>query len=215
MAQIFPRSSNVVAKASIGALLLLVGFLLWLVMAITRSDFVSEVGIAHEQPVPFPHQHHVAGLGIDCRYCHTTVEEAAFAGIPPTQTCMNCHSQIWTGADMLAPVRASWSEDRAIRWRRVNNLQDFVQFNHGIHINKGIGCDSCHGRVDLMPLTIKEKPLSMSFCLECHRNPEKYVRPRSEVFNLAWKAENQAELGPQLVEEYRIRKVTTCSACHY
>lgn len=215
MAQIFPRSSNILAKASIGALVLLVGFLGWAAMAFTRSDFVTEVGISHEQPVPFPHQHHVEGLGIDCRYCHTTVEEQAFAGIPPTQTCMNCHKEIWTGAAMLEPVRASWSEDRAIRWKRVNNLQDFVQFNHSIHINKGIGCDSCHGRVDLMPLTMKQQPLSMSFCLECHRNPEKYVRPKSEVFNLAWKAENQAELGPQLVEEYRIREVTNCSACHY
>lgn len=215
MAQIFDRSSNVLAKASIVGVVLLLGILLAIVVGFSRSPFATDVGVSHEQPVPFPHQHHVAGLGIDCRYCHTTVEETAFAGIPSTQTCMNCHSQIWAGAEMLEPVRASFREDRPIVWRRINNVQDFVQFNHSIHIHKGIGCDSCHGRIDLMPLTLKAEPLSMAFCLDCHRNPEKYVRPRSEVFNLAWKADNQSELGPQLVEEYRIRKVTNCSACHY
>lgn len=215
MAQIFHRGSNALAKASIVCLLILVGFLLWIVLAFSRSAFQTDIGVAHAQPVPFTHQHHVAGLGIDCRYCHTSVETDAFAGIPPTQTCMNCHSQIWTNAEMLEPVRASWRNEEPIAWRRINNLQDFVQFNHSIHVQKGIGCDSCHGRVDQMPLTWKAESLSMSFCLDCHRNPEKYVRPRSEVFNLAYRAENQAELGPQLVEEYRIRKVTTCSACHY
>jgi hypothetical protein len=215
MAQIFHRSANVAAKASIVGVALIAGSLLALALGMTRSDFVSEVGVAHEQPVPFSHQHHVAGLGIDCRYCHTSVETSPFAGIPPSATCMNCHSQIWAGAPMLEPVRASFRNDEPLIWRRVHNLQDFVQFDHSIHLAKGIGCVSCHGRVDQMPLMWKEHPMSMAWCLDCHRNPERHVRPRSEIFNMEWTAPNQAELGAQLVKEYRIRKVTYCSACHY
>jgi hypothetical protein len=213
--QIFHRSLNVIARATIFGALAAAGLVLWLLMQWQRSAYMTEVGVAKEQPVPFSHQHHVAGLGIDCRYCHTSVETSAFAGIPPTSTCMNCHAQIWTGAPMLETVRASFRNDKPIAWQRVHNTPDFVQFNHSIHISKGIGCASCHGRVDQMPLTWKAESMSMEFCLSCHRAPEKFVRPKSEIFNMAWKAPNQAELGAQLVKDYKIRKVTNCSACHY
>ncbi|MDX1583789.1 MAG: cytochrome c3 family protein, partial [Thermoanaerobaculia bacterium] len=167
------------------------------------------------QPVPFSHQHHVTGLGLDCRYCHTSVEDSSFAGIPPTQTCMNCHSQIWTNADMLEPVRESWRTNTPLIWNRVHRLADFVRFNHSIHVNNGIGCVSCHGRVDQMPLVQQVEPLTMSWCLDCHRNPEKFIRPQEKVFDTAWESDNQKELGERLVDEYGIRKLQHCSTCHY
>lgn len=213
--QIFPRSANQISKASIVGVAVLAGVLGWAVWSLNKSDYVTRVGIAVQQPVPFSHQHHSAQLGIDCRYCHTSVETSAFAGIPPTSTCMNCHSQIWTKAEILEPIRASYRTGKAIEWNRVHDVADYVKFNHSIHIKKGIGCDSCHGRVDQMPLTWKQQPMSMQFCLDCHRAPEKHVRPREEVFNMAYVAHNQAELGPKLVKEYRIREKTTCSTCHY
>lgn len=215
MAQIFQPSQNYIAKASVVIGALVAGLVLTVLILSPRSDFATDVGVAHDQPVPFSHQHHVAGLGIDCRYCHTSVETSAFAGIPPSATCMNCHKQIWTGAPMLEPVRASYRDNTPLVWTRINNVASFVQFNHSIHVSKGIGCVSCHGRIDQMQLTAKAESLSMEFCLNCHRNPEKHVRPKSEVFNMTWKAPNQAELGAKLVKEYRIRKVTNCSACHY
>lgn len=180
-----------------------------------NSPFLRTRQNALAQPVPFSHQHHVTGLGIDCRYCHTSVEVSSFAGLPPTQTCMNCHSQIWTNAPMLEPVRASWRDDRPLEWNRVHRLGDYVKFNHSIHVNKGIGCVSCHGRVDQMPLVLQDKSLTMSWCLECHRNPEKFIRPKDKVYDLAWTAENQEEMGAKLVEEYGVRKLIHCSTCHY
>ena len=131
-----------------------------------------------EQPIPFSHAHHVGGLGIDCRYCHTSVETSSFAGIPPTKTCMNCHSQIWSTSPTLEPVRESFRTGVSIQWTRVNDLPDYVYFNHSIHVNKGIGCESCHGRVDRMPLTWQENSLQMDWCLDCHRDPGKHIRPR-------------------------------------
>ncbi|MGH9457568.1 MAG: cytochrome c3 family protein [Thermoanaerobaculia bacterium] len=213
--QVFHRSANVLARASLIGAALLVGFSLWLVYQLNRSPFATEQRVQKAQPVPFSHEHHVSGLGIDCRYCHTTVETSSFAGIPPTATCMNCHRQIWTNAAMLEPVRASFRSGEPLRWQRVNRLPEFVQFNHSIHIQKGIGCVSCHGRVDQMRLTWQDKPLTMAWCLSCHRAPEKHVRPRDKVFDLAWEPENQAELGPRLVREYGIQEKTACSYCHY
>jgi len=213
--QIFHRSANTIARVTIFGAVFFIAAAAYVLAMVQRSDYVTRVGEAIEQPVPFSHQHHVAGLGIDCRYCHTSVETSAFAGIPPTSTCMNCHSQIWTNAEMLEPVRASYRSGKAIEWVRVHDVADFVHFNHSIHIKKGIGCDSCHGRIDQMPLTWKTQSMSMEFCLNCHRKPEKYVRPRSEVFNLAYKTADQATLGPQLVREYGIQSKTTCSTCHY
>ena len=215
MAQIFHRSTNTFSRATIFGAVFFIGFVLWLIGGIVRSPYFTNQGIEREQPVPFSHQHHVAGLGIDCRYCHTTVETSAFAGIPPTQTCMNCHSQIWTSADMLAPVRASFATNKPIVWSRVHRLPDFVHFNHSIHINKGIGCASCHGRIDKMALTYQAAPLTMAWCLSCHRDPSKFVRPRSEVFNMNYVATNQDVLGPKLMKEYGVKSMISCSTCHY
>lgn len=217
MAQIFHRSANQIARISLLALLIVIassGYVAWLV---NRSPYITRVGEAPEQPVPFSHEHHVRGLGIDCRYCHQTVETAAFAGMPPTHTCMSCHSQIWVNSPMLEPVRASLRENRPLEWVRVNDLPDFVYFNHSIHISKGMACVMCHGQVDRMPLMQKAKPLSMEWCLSCHRSPEKYVRPREAVFDMEWRPPegwDQKVMGPRLVEEYKIRSLTDCYTCH-
>jgi len=215
MAQIFQRSTNTLSRVTIFGAVFIAGFVLWVIGGIVRSPYVTNQGLAREQPVPFSHQHHVVGLGIDCRYCHTSVEKSNFAGVPPTQTCMNCHAQIWTNADMLAPVRNSYSTNTPIRWERVHRLPDYVHFNHSIHVNKGVGCASCHGRIDRMNLTYQASPLTMEWCLDCHRAPEKYVRPRDQVFNMAYVASDQKTLGPQLVRAYNIQKLTSCSTCHY
>jgi cytochrome c7-like protein len=215
MAQIFHRSTNTFAKVSIFGAVFFVAAIGWLINELQRSSYITEVGVAREQPVPFSHKHHVAGIGIDCRYCHTSVEKSSFAGIPPTKTCMNCHSQIWRDSPTLEPVRASFRDDKSIEWVRVNKVADFVYFNHSIHVAKGVGCQTCHGQVDQMPLTWRENTLHMEWCLECHRQPEKYVRPKSEVFNMNYKAPaNQLELGARLVREYKIQKLESCSVCH-
>ncbi len=215
MAQLFHRSSNSLAKVSIVTVLLLVGCLVWAAYKIDQGSFITRVGEFREQPVPFSHKHHVQDDGIDCRYCHTSVENSAFAGIPPTETCMSCHSQIWANADVLEPVRASFRTGKSLEWTRVHDLPDFVYFNHSIHVNKGIGCSTCHGRVDQMPLTYKVNTLYMQWCVECHRAPEKYVRPRNQVFNMAYAApEDQLQLGTRLVAEYKVQKLTDCVTCH-
>jgi hypothetical protein len=139
-----------------------------------------------DQPVPFSHKHHVEGLGLQCQYCHTSVEKSSYAGIPPTKTCINCHSQIWTNAQLLEPVRQSWATGASIQWIKVHDLPDYVYFNHEIHVNKGIGCASCHGRVDEMPLMYQQNTLQMEWCLNCHRNPGVNLRPTSEIYNMAW-----------------------------
>lgn len=215
MAQIFHRSANTLSRVTIFGSVFIAGFVLWVIGGIVRSPYVTNQGIAREQPVPFSHQHHVAGLGIDCRYCHTSVEISHFAGIPPTSTCMNCHAQIWTNAEMLEPVRASYATGKPLIWSRVHRLPDFVHFNHSIHVAKGVGCASCHGRIDKMALTYQASPLTMEWCLGCHRAPEKYVRPRSEVFNMGYVAAHQEIDGPRLLKEYKIQKLTGCSTCHY
>lgn len=190
----------------------------WVLMQINRSEYVTQANIVRVQPVQFSHEHHVSGLGIDCRYCHTTVEESSFAGIPPTKTCMNCHSQIWANSPYLEPVRESWRTGKAIQWTRVHNLADFVYFNHSIHVNKGIGCVTCHGRIDQMPLTWQQQSLQMEWCLECHRQPERFIRPREYVFSMDWQPPaDQIALGQKLVKEYNIPDVaflTSCSTCH-
>src|SRR5512146_1953464 len=167
MAQVFHRSANTLARPSILATLMVVTGEIWTSLEMIRSPYTTYAGVAKAQPVPFSHKHHVAGLGIDCRYCHTSVETSSFAGIPPTKTCMNCHQQIWVGSEMLAPVRDSYRTGTSIRWQRVHNLPAFVYFNHSSHVNKGVGCVSCHGRVDQMPLTWAENTLLMEWCLDC------------------------------------------------
>src|ERR1051326_5693852 len=213
--QIFHRSTNTLSRATIYGAVFVVAFLFWAATEVQRSPYVTYAGIARPQPAPFSHQHHVAGVGIDCRYCHTSVETSNFAGIPPTATCMNCHKQIWTGAPMLEPVRESYRSGQPLRWNRVYDLPGFAYFDHSIHVNKGVGCSTCHGRGDQMPLMSPENTLYMEWCLECHRAPERFVRPREQVFNMEWRApEDQLALGQRLVREYKIQKLTSCSVCH-
>ncbi len=215
MPQIFHRSTNTFSKLSIFGAVFVLAALALVITAINRSGYVTQAGVAREQPVPFSHRHHVSGIGIDCRYCHTSVETAAFANIPPTKTCMNCHSQIWADSPTLEPVRASFRSDRSIQWTRVHDLPDFVYFNHSIHINKGVGCSTCHGRVDRMPLVWQEKSLQMEWCLDCHRHPERHVRPRQEVFDMEYEPPpDQIALGTRLIKEYKIQSLTSCSTCH-
>ena len=231
MSQIFSRSANTISRVSIGGAVLLIGLLLGLVYELGTSPWVTRQNVAREQPIQFSHERHVAGNGIDCRYCHTSVEESRFAGIPPTKTCMNCHSQVFSNSPFLEPVRASFNSNKPLRWTRVHDLPDFVYFDHSIHVNKGVGCTSCHGPVDKMPLMYQSSTLQMAWCLDCHRNPEKNVRPRDQVFSVAYKQPSSAapvkalgkeftdqrELGLALVAEYKIqepRNLTSCSTCH-
>ena len=186
MAQVFDRTSNALARASLVLTALIVIALGVGLDQLQRSPWVTRQGQRPDQPVPFSHKHHVEGLGLQCQYCHQQVEKAAYAGIPPTKTCMNCHAQIWTNAALLEPVRNSWATGESIKWIRVHDLPDYVYFNHEIHVNKGIGCASCHGRVDEMPLMYQENSLQMEWCLNCHRNPGVNLRPTSEIYNMAW-----------------------------
>src|SRR5262245_36911696 len=215
MSQIFHRSANTLSKVSIFGALFIIGGLIWLAMAINRSSYVTGTDVVREQPVQFSHQHHVQTIGIDCRYCHTGVERAAFAGIPPTKTCMNCHSQIWATSPYLEPVRASFRDDKSLHWRRVHDLPDFAYFDHSVHVKKGVGCETCHGRVDEMPLVRQKASLQMEWCIDCHRHPEQYVRPRTEIFTMGYRAPKpQSVLGPELVKQYHINPRTSCSTCH-
>jgi hypothetical protein len=218
MAQIFHRSFNTISKVSIAGVLVALGILAWGTYVVGWSPYVTQAHVARVQPVPFSHQHHVGQLGIDCRYCHTSVETSAFAGLPPTKTCMNCHQEIWFGSAVLEPVRASFRSGESITWQRIHNLPQFVYFNHSIHVNKGVGCVSCHGRVDEMPFTYQDQSLLMGWCLDCHRQPQPHLRPRKDVFNMAWlPPADQSQRGQQLLEQYRIRtaqELTSCSTCH-
>lgn len=186
MAQVFHRSANSFARISLVIVGLAAVTLALAANELQRSPYWTNQGIRPEQPVPFSHQHHVSGLGIQCQYCHTSVEKSSFAGIPPTKTCMNCHAQIWTNADLLEPIRTSYRENRSIVWTRVHDLPDYVYFSHEIHVNKGIGCQSCHGQVDQMAYTYQEGSLQMEWCLQCHRDTARNLRPRSEIYNFAW-----------------------------
>jgi Cytochrome c7 and related cytochrome c len=218
MSQLFHRHTNIYSRLSIVALGLFVVALGGVVALFHIGGFFTNQDAYVEQPLQFSHAHHVGGMGIDCRYCHTSVEESAFANIPPTKTCMNCHSQIWTQAPILEPVRASFQNNTPLQWTRVHDLPDFVYFNHSIHVKQGVGCATCHGPVDRMPLMYQHAPLTMKWCLDCHRNPARYVRPRDQVFNMAWeRPADDPGLGARLVSEYKIGSVeqlTSCSTCH-
>ena len=215
MAQIFHPSTNTISRVSIFGGIGLIIVLALVLAGLNRSAYVSEIGVARAQPVPFSHKHHVADDGIDCRYCHTSVEKSSFAGIPSTKICMNCHTQIWPDSAALAPVRESFRTDQSIEWTRVYNLPGFVYFDHSIHVSKGVGCATCHGRIDQMPLTWRVNTLHMDWCLECHRAPERFVRPREYVFSMDYQApEDQLALGQRLIKEYNIRPSTSCSTCH-
>jgi hypothetical protein len=215
MAQVFHPAFNTISRVSIfgGVFILLV--LIWILGGIYRSSYVTEADVVRDQPIPFSHKHHVGGLGIDCRYCHTSVEESSFAGMPPTKTCMNCHSVIWADSPMLEPVRHSYRTDTPIHWTRVHHLPGYVYFDHHIHVAKGVGCVNCHGEIDNMPLVAQQATLYMEWCLDCHRHPERAIGPRSEVFNLKWQATgDRLALGRRLVEEYHVQERTDCVDCH-
>ena len=209
---------NIIARAGLLGAVLSLALLLWAGLVYTRSSYGTGVALSRVQPVPFSHEHHAGVLGIDCRYCHTSVESSSFAGIPPTKTCMNCHSQIWVGSQVLEPVRESYRTNQSLRWQRVNNLPGFVYFDHSIHVRNGVGCSTCHGRIDEMPFTYQASSLLMEWCLDCHRNPERQVRPREEVFNMKYRQpDDQIALGRRLVKEYGIKdsvSLTSCSVCH-
>ena len=218
MPQIFSRGASTLARVSvIGGPLTLAG-VIWICLIFIRSSYGTAEGIVRVQPVPFSHEHHVGVLGIDCRYCHTTVETSAYAGVPPTKTCMNCHSQIWVGSAMLEPVRESYRTGKSLHWQRVYDLPGFVYFDHSIHIHKGVGCTSCHGRIDEMPFMYQAPSLLMEWCLDCHRKPERHLRPVSEVFNVKWQPPpDQLEQGRELAKKYQLRDthfLTSCTVCH-
>jgi hypothetical protein len=216
MSQLFHRSANTLSRVSIFGAAFVAAGLLGVVGLLERSPYVTGVGQPIAQPVPFSHAHHVGDEGFDCRYCHATVESSAFAGLPSTATCMNCHSQIWAASPALAPVRESFRTGEPIVWNRVYDLPDFAFFNHSVHVTAGFGCETCHGRVDQMPLTWKATSLHMEWCLDCHRHPERYIRPREAVFVMGYQpAEPQSRLGPRLVAEHGVAGPTGCSHCHH
>ena len=211
MPQIFHRSFNVISRVTIFGFLLFLALISWMVYVWMRSSYATNVGIVRDQPVPFSHQHHVDQLGIDCRYCHANADRSSFAGMPATKVCMNCHQQIWVGSPALEPVRESFRTGQSIPWQRVHRLADFAYFNHSVHVNKGFGCSTCHGPVNEMPLMYQHSSLLMEWCLDCHRQPEKYVRPRSEVYNMDWKPDGK---GGELADKYQLRKLLDCTTCH-
>jgi Cytochrome c7 and related cytochrome c len=231
MPQIFHRSMNSVGKIVVlGLPLMFAGTALSLAI-FYRSGYATGMNEVIEQPVPFSHKHHVGELGIDCRYCHNSVETSSYAGIPATKVCMNCHQQIWTGAELLEPVRESYKLDKPIVWTKVYNVPQYTYFNHSIHIGKGVGCVECHGQVDEMPLIFQAKTLLMEWCISCHRDPEKHLRPPEEVFSMTWKPSQETfnpktgekyptdpeALGKMLMENHGIRSpmaLTSCSICH-
>jgi Cytochrome c7 and related cytochrome c/Class III cytochrome C family len=236
--QVFHRSTNTIAKVSIFGGVFIVAASLWVLAEINRSAYNTGQFIEVQQPVQFSHKHHAGDDGIDCRYCHTSVETSNTAGIPPTKTCMNCHSQIWAESPYLEIVRTSYKENKPLEWTRVHDLPDFVYFNHSIHVNKGVGCASCHGRVDQMPMVYQAASLQMEWCLACHRQPERFLRPKDKITDMTWnieadpadnvtadagnilaenKAESRVKLGLDLKQKYRIRNarvLTSCSTCH-
>jgi hypothetical protein len=218
MSQIFGRRMNFISRITIfGAVFVIVAVAI-AAGEIVRSPWLTEARVVRVQPVPFSHKHHVGDIGIDCRYCHTSVEDSSFAGIPPTKTCMNCHSQVYSDSPTLEPIRQSFRNNTPLEWVRVNNLPEYVYFDHSIHLSKGVACVTCHGQVDEMPLMWRENTLTMEWCLDCHRDPARFVRPRGEVFALHWQpAEAQRTLGSRLVKQYAVRspeELTNCSTCH-
>ncbi len=217
MPQIFSPAGDTKTRSMLLAAVIAPFLFVALAYALVRSSYVTGQDKVVTQPVPFSHAHHAGQLGIDCRYCHTGVEKAAFVGLPPTETCMTCHSQIWTNASMLAPVRESFVSDKPVSWRRVHVLPDYVYFDHSIHIAKGVGCTTCHGAVDRMPLMLQHAPLTMGWCLDCHRNPSGNLRPQAEVFALNWAPPpDQVKRGHELLAQYGIATdhLTDCSVCH-
>ena len=218
MAQLFSPGANVYSRVIIfGAIILVCGGG-WATSEIFWSPYTTYVNVPFEQPVPFSHKHHVGDDGIDCRYCHNSAEKSRFAGMPSSETCMTCHSQIFNDAPVLAPVRQSLATNTPLKWNRVDDLPDYVYFDHSIHVAKGIGCSTCHGRVDQMPITWRVNTLYMKWCLDCHRAPQNFVRPRDKIYNPTWQPAQDRHLDrAKLVAEYHIDttgRLTNCSTCH-
>lgn len=219
MAQIFHRGANNVAKASFVIAIVLAGAAFLAYTQIARSSYLTGRYLEKQQPVQFSHKHHVGDDGIDCRYCHTAVETSSSAGIPPTQTCMNCHNEIWADSPYLEVVRESYRENKPIQWERVHDLPEYAYFNHSIHIAKGVGCASCHGQIDEMPAVYQENTLQMEWCLACHRDPGPNIRPQSEIYNMKFDplmmtAEQQAEVNEKIKKLRSTELLTSCSTCH-
>ncbi len=219
MSQVFHRSMNTVARVVIIGAVLFAASFVGVVYAVFRSPYTTGQNVTVNQPVQFSHEHHTNALGIDCRYCHTGTEQSWYGGVPPTETCMSCHSQIWRDSKMLEPVRDSLRKNEPIRWNLVHDLPDYVYFNHSVHVNKGVGCASCHGKVNQMPLIYRASPLTMEWCLNCHRNPEKYLRPQEEIYNMNWTAGSDAKqvaLGLDLIKKNHVpvHRLSDCSTCH-
>ena len=200
----------------VGAVAGLVPLYLLAILYYGGSPRTTDVGYQPVQPVPYSHALHAGELGIDCRYCHATVEDSAHASIPATETCMNCHVSIFPDSPDLLAVRESYATGMPLRWVRVHDLPDYAYFDHSAHVRRGVGCVACHGRVDRMEVVYQEQTLSMGWCLDCHRNPEPYLRPLDEITNMTWAPapREQAELGRRLREQYDIRPSEDCSTCH-
>jgi hypothetical protein len=217
MPQLFRPAANTIARVILLSVLIAPFATIGAAYAVLRSPFVTGQAQVHYQPVPFSHLHHVGEMRIDCRYCHTSVETSAFAGMPPTKTCMTCHSQLFTNAAMLKPVRDSLAENKPLHWTRIYRLPDYVYFDHSVHVNNGIGCSTCHGRVDRMPLMLQAVPLTMGWCLDCHRDPKPALRPPDKIFDMAWQPPpDQTQRAPHLLAAYHIstEHLTDCSRCH-
>ena len=219
MAQVFSRSANNIAKISLVVAAILAGTAFYVYTQVSRSSYITGRYLEKQQPVQFSHKHHVGDDGIDCRYCHSTVETSASASLPPTQTCMNCHNQIWSDSPYLEPVRASFRENTPIQWERVHDLPEFAYFNHSIHVAKGVGCASCHGDIANMPAVYQENTLQMEWCLSCHRNPAPNIRPKSEIYNTSWNPSNitpeqQLEVDEKIKNLRSKEILTSCSTCH-
>jgi len=214
MAQIFPKWTNEAPRRILIAIIIILNSLVFGVWYFFSPEF-THVGYAPEQPVPFSHQVHAGQLGLDCQYCHNQASESKYANIPATQTCMNCHNQILTDSEQLEPVIESWETGAPIEWVRVHMLPDFAYFNHSAHVNMGVGCESCHGRVDRMEVVFQAESMSMSWCLDCHREPEKHIRPVEEVTTMGYQVDNQLDVGRDLVSRHNISAPTYCQACHY
>jgi len=213
--QLFSRNADAIARLILtAAALLAIGvpvFLIWWV----RTPYVTGQFSQIAQPIPFDHRHHVVDDGIDCLYCHSDAERSPHAGVPSTELCLNCHNQIWNNSPVLERVWQSRRDRQPIRWQRVTYLPDFVFFNHAIHVHKGVGCETCHGRVDRMARVYQVAPLTMGWCLECHRAPETRLRPLDAVTTMGYRPPRpQAALGPELAQRYHVRSVTNCTACH-
>lgn len=211
----FPKWSDSLLRVVLVAVAIVVVGLPVFAMIWVRTPYVSAVGDPVAQPLEFDHRHHVADDGIDCRYCHDLVERSPYAGVPPTSRCMNCHNQIWNESPPLKELWTSYFGNRPIRWVRVHRLPGFVYFDHSIHVNKGVGCETCHGRVDRMARVYQVAPLSMGWCLDCHRAPERHLRPRDAITAMGWTPQgSQEQLGRALKRSYNVREITNCSACH-